>query len=520
MAGTRSWIFGVHHGWKKANPVKAYKDGLAKIQDNHPLIELGIKNGLTLGELQDWAEHDLRQQKGLTESLVQYLGIEPLDKAIQYGKFKRQKFTDSLFKKFFAGLKAEAFVIEYAHELQKEQERYSQAKSAVPPNPDKIAENVARLINADFGGLHLKRMGRNPTLQNIFRLLLLAPDWTESNFRTVSGMIPGVNKTIGKFIGDVAPPPGLHKIYQSFWFRVILRIAGITIISQMLLNGKDETDEFLEEQMLSNRWNKFRWTELDVSRLYTMLGIDTEGQRMTFSLGGHFFDPLKLIDPPRLIKHKGSPMMRIIGALGSKSDWAERPFTAVGELFKTGKTIKKSAYQEKEGFFVALPSIVVNQVVNMQPIQLGHLIRYLQGEEDGLTAMMHSMGAAVHKAWRPRIETPIVRAKGPEKDPVFAAIEDLVKGDILHMAPPSRHLMINGIGYEMTREQYEKYLEVSSAIVRRKLFRQITSGRWRYRSERSKLRLIIPVIKNARKRVRGKIKKAILRKRYRQLMAG
>lgn len=528
MAGTRSWIFGVHHGWKKANPVKAYKDGLAKIQDNHPLIELGIKNGLTLGELQDWAEHELRQTKGLAESLVQYLGIEPLDKAIQYGKFKRQKFTDSLFKKFFAGLKAEAFVVEYAHELQKEQEKYTQGKSAVslagkqamPPNPGKIAENVARLINADFGGLHLPRMGRNPTLQNIFRLLLLAPDWTESNFRTVSGMIPGLNETIGKFMGDVAPPPGLHKIYQSFWFRVILRIAGITVISQMLLNGKDETDEFLEEQMLSNRWNKFRWTELDVSRLYTMLGIDTEGQRMTFSLGGHFFDPLKLIDPPRLIKHKGSPMMRIIGALGSKSDWAERPFTAVGELFKTGKTIKKSAYQEKEGFFVALPSIVVNQVVNMQPIQLGHLIRYLQGEEDGLTAMMHSMGAAVHKAWRPRIETPIVRAKGPEKDVVFAAIEDLVKGDILHMAPPSRHLMINGIGYEMTREQYEKYLDDSSAVVRRKLSATISSDRWRYRSERSKLRLIIPVVKNARKRVRGKIKKVILRERYRQLMAG
>jgi len=520
MAGTRSWIFGVHHGWRKANPVKAYKDGLAKIQDNHPHIELGIKNGLTLGELQDWAENELRQQKGLTESLVQYLGIEPLDKAIQYGKFKRQKFTDSLFKKFFAGLKAEAFVIEYAHELQKEQERYTQGVSPMPPSPDKIAENVARLINADFGGLHLPRMGRNPTLQNMFRLLLLAPDWTESNFRTVSGMIPGLNKTIGKFMGDVAPPAGLDKIYRKFWGRVIFRIAAITILAQMFLNGKDETDEFLEEQMFSNRWNKFRWTELEVSKLYRMLGIDTEGQRMTFSLGGHFFDPLKLINPPRLIKHKGSPMMRIIGALGSRSDWAERPFTAVGELFKTGKTIKKSAYEQKEGFFVALPSITVNQVVNMQPIQLGHLIRYLQGEEDGLTAMMHSMGAAVHKAWRPRIETPIVRAKGPEKDVVFEAIEDMVKRDVLHMAPPSRHLMISGISYEMTREQYEKYLDDSSAMVRRKLSATVISGRWAKLPESRRLRLLTAIIKNARKKVRSRIKKMMLRARRRQLIRG
>jgi hypothetical protein len=458
MAGTRSWIFGVHHGWKKANPVQAYKDGLKKIEDLHPLIDLGIKNGLTIGELQDWSERELMEEKGFTERLVNYLGLESLEKAITYGRFQRQKFTDSLFKKFFAGLKAEAFVIEYSHELQKAQERYSQGKTDVAPDPDIIAEKVARLINADFGGLHLKRMGRNPTLQKVFRLLLLAPDWTESNFRTVSGMIPGLNDKLGKLIGDIPGPKGQDVLYRKFWGRVTLRIAVITIVSQMFLNGKDDTDEFLEEQMMSNRFNKFRWTELDVTKLYDMLGIDTEGQRMTFSLGGHFFDPLKLIDPPRLIKHKGSPLTRIIGAIGTGSDWAERPFTGVMELFKTGKTIKKSAYQEREGAYNRLPATVVNQVIGMQPIQVGHLIRYMQGEEDGLTAMMHSMGAAVHKAWAPRLETPIVEAKEGE-DAAYAMVKGLIDKDILKMGPPSRHMLINNVSHEMTRDQYDKYLE-------------------------------------------------------------
>ncbi|MBU0959725.1 MAG: hypothetical protein KKB31_07300, partial [Nanoarchaeota archaeon] len=728
LAGTRSWVFGVHHGWKKVNPVRAYKDGLKKIEDLNPILESGIKNGLTLGELQDWAEQELRETKGLSERLVNYLGLEKTAKAMEYGRFRRERFTDSLFKKFFAGLKAEAFVMEYTHELQKENEKYTRGRVKVAPNPDEIAERVARLINADFGGLHLKRMGRNPTLQKVARLLLLAPDWcaisdtramtktgwkyyyelavgkdeilafnqdsrkfewsllkdmyvneeysgkmikvknytrsvmmtpdhtcyvynkqnkeygvikardlnsrhqiprcaefhqfpiektfsdffvqlvgwlrtdgyiatnswklkngltntgyygwisqckpdtvkvlkdlglkyreigfankkikqnyseyafkipqkefekmrelgiakklnwkflskltkdqlkllyhtiwladgcdkdkkiisgsdakifdavmintllgrpvtfrkqtptcgtalwvtkgdkigcwkssesqirevnytgpiwcpsvdtgfwlaereglmfitgnTESNFRTVTGMIPGLNQHINKLIGDVPPPKGMEDIYRRFWGRVMLRIAVSTILAQMLLNGADDTEEFLKEQALSNRWNKLRWTEIDITRLYNMLGIDTEGQRKTFSLGGHFFDPLKLVDPFRLAKGKASPIMRVAGALFTGSDWADRPFTGTREFVKTGKTVKKSVHQEKEAGVDRLPALVVNQVVNMQPIQVGHFIRYMQGEEDGLTALAHSMGAATHTAWPPRIETP------------------------------------------------------------------------------------------------------------------
>ncbi|RLC19850.1 MAG: hypothetical protein DRH56_10850, partial [Deltaproteobacteria bacterium] len=332
LAGSRSWILGVHHGWKGVNPVAAYKAGLKKIEDLHPLVDFGVRHGLTLGELQDWSENLLREDKGLTEALVHRLGLEKAAGAIEKVKFYREKFTDSLFKKFFAGLKAEAFVVEYTHELQKAQEKYAAGKLKSAPDPDLIAEQMATLINADFGELHLKRMGRNPTLQKLARLILLAPDWTESNFRTVTGMIPVLNKWIDKMTGGVPAPPGMDRIYRKFWGRVALRIAVATIIAQLLLNGKDDSEEFIKEQMLSNRFNKLRWTEIDITRLYRMLGIDTEGQRKTFSIGGHFSDPLKLIEAWRLSKGKGPPGTRIAGALGTGTDWAGRPFTGVSAM--------------------------------------------------------------------------------------------------------------------------------------------------------------------------------------------
>lgn len=514
LAGARSWIFGVHHGWKggKWNPVAAYKSGLDKVNDLHPLVELGVKNGLTLGELQDWSEHDLRDREGLTERLVKYLGWEKAAKAIERGKFHRESWADSLFKKFFSGLKVEAFVIEYTHELQKAQDAWEAGKRDHPPNADRIAERVARLINADFGGLHLQRMGRNPTLQKLGRLALLAPDWTESNFRTVSGMIPGLNEKIAKIMGDVPGPKGMEEIYRKFWGRVMLRIAVSTILAQMLL-GADDAGEFYKEQLLSKEFKRFRWTGVDVTRIYRALGIELDGARKTFSVGGHFFDPLKLLSPARLAKGKGSPITRVIGALGSGTDWADRPFTGVKELATEGRTVKKSAHEPVEGEFNRLPSLVVNQVTDMQPIQVGHALRYLAGEEDGLSALLQSIGVHVHSAWKPRITTPVIRTeKAPE---AFDEVQRLLDAEVLGMAPPSRHLTINGISHELSRERYGRYLQESSERAMVRLARSMAGERWKRYTPERRAEIAAKVIKAARRRVRQKIKREILREKRR-----
>jgi len=839
IAGGRSWGFAIHHGWKAGkelkdpltgetyktsgwNPVKAYRAGLKKIEDRAPIAMLAIKNGLTTGRMQDFDESMLRDQKGYIQRLANYLGLEKTGKLIEHGGFLREKFTGSLFNKFFTGLKMEAFTMEYVHELQEAQNEYLK-KGGSPPDVNKIAEKVARLINADFGGLHLERMGRNPDLQAVARLLLFAPDWcvdsktramtktgwksydelslddeimafdpqskklkwskikdkyvnehyigemvkiknhnravmmtpdhtcyvynittkrndivkasalqtnhtiprcadfdaptqetyndyyiklvgwmvtdgyvkkssdtladgtmkeyrygkitqskpktvkilkemglkyhadkynsdhddfvsnykkyvftvpadefqrmeaegvsegltwdflsklthrqlkvlydtmmladgtgqnrfcgreqpvffmtliqtmlgrpstfyrqekncwrtrcitpktiycwghnnntqkvdysgtiwcpsvetgfwlaereglmfitgnTESNFRTVTGMIPGLNEWINKKIGDVPPPPGMDKLYRRFWFRVITRIAVSTLITQFLLNGWDDTWEFYKEQMSRDRFFKFRWTEVDVSKIYKALGIDLKGTRKTFSIGGHFFDILKLMNPARLIMHKGSPIVRIGEALTAGKDWRERPFTGVGEFVKTGKTIKESPYDEKEQFWIQLLPLAVNQAINLQPIQIGYGIRYLQGEEDFLSFLLQSAGMHMHTAWPPKVEGPIVPSK--DEDSVYDAIQELIETESLKMGPPSKRITAAGIPKKLTAAQYNEYLQESSDIVRRRLKDLIGSDRWEQMTPKQKARIVEKVIKSARKKARQKLKK-------------
>lgn len=331
-------------------------------------------------------------------------------------------------------------------------------------------------------------------------------------------MVPGVNKFINKMIGDIEAPPGMAEIYRKFWTRIALRIAVSTIIAQMLLNGSDESEEFYDEQMKSNRFTKFRWTEVDVTRLYRALGIDTEGQRKTFSLGGHFFDPLKLLDPFRLIKGKGSPFTRAVTASFSGSDWADRPFTGVKELVTTGKTVKKSPHQPKESGLDRLPAVVLNQAINFQPIQVGHLIRYWQGEEDGLTALMHSAGAATHTAWAPRIETPVV-ATGEEGEKVLGMIGKLKDSEALTMGPPSRNMVVAGIPHKLSAAEYQEYLDQSSELANKRLAKMMEGGLWDTWTDTMKAKKVKSVISNARKTIRKRIKIGVLRTR-RQEKAG
>jgi hypothetical protein len=232
-----------------------------------------------------------------------------------------------------------------------------------------------------------------------------------------------------------------------------------------------------------------------------MVGIDLEGQRKTFSIGGHFFDPLKLLDPWRLAKGKSSPFMRALGAGFTGSDWADRPFTGAKELITTGKTIKKSPYQEKEGAAWRLPSTIVNQIINMQPIQVGQFIRYFQGEADGLTALMSSVGAPVHTAWKPRITTAIIRVQ--DEDPVFDQVEALVEQDLLKMGPPARSFVIDGVSQRLTADDYDYYLKESSRLARPRIRGILDSNL----SQDRKIDKIESVIRNKRRRVRSKIKR-------------
>jgi hypothetical protein len=296
----------------------------------------------------------------------------------------------------------------------------------------------------------------------------------------------------------------MERHYRAFWGRIFLRMTLATIVAQLLLNGKDDSEEFIREQMLTDQFNRRRWTEVDISKLYRMLGIDLEGQRKTFSLGGHFWDFLRLLDPWRLIKGKASPMARALGAGFSGSDFADRPFTGVKELVTTGRTVKKSAYAPTEGGFDRLPATVVNQVINMQPIQMGQFLRYLQGEEDGLTALLHSAGAHVGTAWRPRTIAPIAALPGAEA--VAAEITRLGAAGVLAMGPPAKTLTVGGISRSLSRAQYDDYVRRSSQAAATRLQTLITSPGYRAMSDARRAEKVRAIIERARQRARRPIR--------------
>lgn len=398
FAMSRSWIFGVHHGGDM-NIGRIAREGLRKILDNDPIVRLGAKNGLTLGINQEYGE--IAGKRGLFERTFRGLGLTRIAKLAERGREWREGATNYLFNQLMPGLKARAFELDFMKELAKNPDQ----------NHDALATRIARLVNEDFGGLHLQRMGRNPTLQNVARLLLLAPDWTESNTRSFLGAIApkdAINRGIDRLIGAIPPPEGMAPVYRQFWGRVLYRTIAATAIANLAVNGWRQEDrdaylKFLKNQLLN--WetaSRLRWTGVYLDPLYRVLGIDTGGEHRVFALAGHLTDPLRmLMNPSDFIKGKGSPIMKYADSLLTGTDWADRPFSSVGELVATGQTIKGSRYEAKEPFFSRFPSTVASDLLSSIPIQMGHLVKGVTGEEDWPTAIAQSSGLAVNKAWDP-----------------------------------------------------------------------------------------------------------------------
>jgi len=183
LAFSRSYYFGTQgkkfsegKGLGEMDIQRAYQAGIKAIEEGDPAVRLGVENGLTLGMKQDWNEASLREGTWVGKVLDKTKATKATKDAIN--NF-RQSQADFLFGELGAGLKAKSFMIEMRAQMKKY------------PNENRkvTAARVARLINDDFGGLHLQRIGgkhgRNPTFQHGLRLALLAPDWTESNIRTM-----------------------------------------------------------------------------------------------------------------------------------------------------------------------------------------------------------------------------------------------------------------------------------------------------------------------------------------------
>lgn len=369
---------------KNLSPRQAYQSGLKSITDLKPEVELLIRNGLTIGKIQDWEENILRQEDTFVGRMLdKYKATKVIKDKINAFREMQAGF---LFKQFGAGLKTKAALIELKSELKKH------------PNldPNVAAKRVANLMNDDFGGLHLKRMGRNPTTQHIFRLFALAPDWTESNIRSAVKTFKAGQE---------------GNIYRRFWARILTKGILATILANVILHGEKTGEEY------AKAWEsgRLKWLDVDVTPIYKMFGGDTDARKY-FSIIGHFKDPLKFaLHPIRSAHYKGSIVYSAIYEAISGEDWAGRTYTTAPELLKTGKTVKYDPFGKRPAPYSQLPSYVIGQIKGTQPVQAQQLINWWAGEQEGFDAIGNSLGLGVRTTYPPKKKGKVFRKKKIKK---------------------------------------------------------------------------------------------------------
>ena len=358
------------------SPRNAYRLGLEAIHQENPVVMLGVRNGLTLGLRQDWNEQLVREGTALGKLIDKVPGAGPLKHKIQE---LRQLQADFLFESLGAGLKAKSFMLEYNNQVKKHPNQ----------DPKVIANRVANLINDDFGGLHLQRMGRDPTIQHIFRIFCLAADWTESNIRSMVKMFNKDKDT--------------RHTYQRFWAGIVTKGLIATAIANVIMATLDDDDDpetnavkrYLRNLDTAWKQGKLRYLDVDITPIYRGLGGKSK-ERKYFSIVGHFKDPIKFIlNPFRSAKHKTSVIGGMVLDAASGTDWAGRRFTDAGDLIKNGEAVKWSHKGSGPVKWQQIPSFFMAQSRGSMPVQFQNLMSWYFGEMEAFDAIANGAGLGV-----------------------------------------------------------------------------------------------------------------------------
>ncbi len=421
QAYIRSYMLGGKTGLRNLSPTQAYKAGKQAIENYTPDFQRGIRNGLTVGLMQDFDEVSRSKISVFGRMLNKVPVAGHLAKGINW---LRKKNEDWLFGKIGPYLKVQAYLLEYAAGVKKHRKALEKGIITL----DDIAATAAKLANDDFGGLHLRRMGRNPTLQHIFRLLALAPDWTESNVRSAVKAFK---------LGEEG------RVYRAFWARIAAKGLLAIVFFNYLMSLFDDERDFVERYKMAWKNGKMRWMDIDITPLYRATGGKADKQKY-FSLFGHFKDPIKFVarekfkepslkdvpDPVRSLlksaKYKGSVITRIFADGITGKDWKGSEFTTILELLGSDDkgvyvTSRKGKYEKgdpkggklkgeltkwsmggvKPLGLEQVPSFLIYEAKAATPIQVQNGIHYLLGQMDGFDAVLKGLGAHMSSTYDP-----------------------------------------------------------------------------------------------------------------------
>ncbi len=374
---------------------RSYKRGREAIENYGPQVQDLVRGGMTIGRIQDFDELRTFEANAISKVIDKVPGAREIKNTLV--SLAEQQ-LDFLFHRMGPNLKVMSGLMEYQHLIKRNKAKLESGEI----QKSELAEIAANITNDDFGGLNLQKMRRDPTKQHIARLLLLAPDWTESNVRTLT-----------QSIGRGESPDA----YRKMWGRTILKGGLATVLWNYIMAGGDD-EEFRDKYKAAWEEGKFRWLDVDVTPIYNALGGEDDKSKF-FSIFGHFKDPIKWIrHPARSAKNKGSILGGTVLEALIGTDYAGRSFTTYEELLgidhdkgnyattrlghhkagdsKGGKLKGKTvAFKFGGGGSIdpeQLPSFLLNELQGVLPIQAQNAIGWLAGEIDGFDAVAHSVG--------------------------------------------------------------------------------------------------------------------------------
>jgi len=257
---------------------------------------------------------------------------------------------------------------------------------------NRILKSTAGLMNADFGGLHLGRMGISKTRFDALRLLLLGPDWTASNFKTIAKLLPmKSDQGVGSdsFIGSDAME---RHMYRAFWARAIGRIAVLTFLMNLLLSGIDD-ETMWERFRKAKKRGKLRAAMVDISPVIQLLGGDNDIDYY-LNMGGHMFDPAKwAMSPIDSAYHKSGTLLKPALTAIKGTNYQHKRYVPFNRIMGEGLTHYDSrrhgSVKPSESF-----SFITTEMFGLLPIQGQQTLEFMTGETNLLVGGVRTVAGA------------------------------------------------------------------------------------------------------------------------------
>jgi len=317
----------------------SYKGGVKLIMDQDPVVEDLVRiGGMTLsgGEMADYADSFFKEIEDTALETAE-TAPESVKKAI---KGVIRKWDKALWHDFFRGLKAYTGKVEFARNL----DRYPKKSR------DEVLKITGEDMNRVYGGLNYELMGRFRTMQDVLRVLLFAPDWTESNWR-------GWGRALSW---------GGGKGMRRMIVRGLLLFGAAHITLNKVLSG-----HYPWENEKGHKWN-------------TDLGFTTpDGRKMYWNIYGHTIEPIKALkNPMRWVKGKQGLFLREVTTQIEGKDWRNRPFAQFEDLMDGYLTGPPQARPEGLEHLETIPARGVHAIRSAVPIPMDAMLMWMTGQEE------------------------------------------------------------------------------------------------------------------------------------------